>query len=117
MMPDIVYCDNKDCCCYDDYRERCDAYRLVIEHGVCTGSPRHGRNVSWNDLDERLKAENAKLREIVAALWGCCAWETDSEGWCEECDYHDTEEGGCKLEKSLRELGIVVDWESRWNHE
>lgn len=64
-MPDIVYCDNKDCCCYDDYRERCDAYRLVIEHGVCTGSPRHGRNVSENDLDEKFRAENKMLRELV----------------------------------------------------
>ena len=67
-MPDIVYCDNKDCVCYDDYYERCDAYRLVIERGVCVGSS-HGLNTSENDLDEQLKAENAKLRELVRQMY------------------------------------------------
>ena len=56
-----------------------------------------------------VEAENAKLREITKALWECCAWETDSEGWCEGCDHHDTEDGGCRLEKALRELGIGAD--------
>jgi hypothetical protein len=54
------------------------------------------------------ESEISKLREIAKALWECCAWETNLEGWCEECDHHDTEEGGCRLEKSLRELGIEV---------
>ena len=59
-------------------------------------------------IETQLQTVYAKLREMVAALWGCCAWETDSEGWCEECDHHDTEDGGCKLEKSLLKLGIEV---------
>ena len=106
-MPDIVYCDNKDCCCYDDYRERCDAYRLVIEHGVCVGSTGHGRNVSKNDLDEQLKAENAKLRDLIhdllrlptAPAFDCfnCKYEEH-----DDCDYGRR----CKLVERARDLGI-----------
>ena len=68
-MPSVVYCDNKDCIYYDDFRG-CDVDRLVIERGVCVGSKLHGRNVSENDLDERLKAENAELRYKVHVLEG-----------------------------------------------
>lgn len=68
-MPSVVYCDNKDCIYYDDCRG-CDVDRLVIERGVCIGSKLHGRNVSENDLDERLKAENTELRYKVHVLEG-----------------------------------------------
>lgn len=64
-MPSVVYCDNKDCIFYDDCRG-CDVDRLVIERGVCVGSTLNGRNVSENDLDEQLKAENEKLRAECA---------------------------------------------------
>lgn len=100
-MPDIVYCDNKDCVCYDDYYERCDAYRLVIERGVCTGSPRHGRNVSENDLDERLKAENEKLRDLVDLMLSCPM----DKGDCDKCrQLNDM----CEVEVLAGELGIEV---------
>lgn len=61
-----------------------------------------------DSLCDPLKAENAKLREVAAILWKCCAWETDSF-WCDECDHHDDDNGGCKVEKVLRELGIEAN--------
>ena len=66
-MPSIVCCDNRDCIYYDDYRG-CDVDELVIDHGVCAGSAGHGRNVSQNDLDERLRAENLQLRQRMDKL-------------------------------------------------
>lgn len=66
------------------------------------------KSVAVSMLDD-IEAENEKLREMVTALWKCCAWETDSGGWCEECDHHDTEEGGCRLKSLAREFGIEVD--------
>jgi hypothetical protein len=62
-----VCCDNRDCIYYDDYRG-CDVDELVIDHGVCAGSAGHGRNVSQNDLDERLRAENLQLRQRMDKL-------------------------------------------------
>ena len=121
-MPDIVYCDNKDCICYDDYRERCDAYRLVIERGVCMGSSRHGRNVSENDLDEQLKAENASLRGAAQGLGELCdKYKAENEklrdlvdlmlscpmdkGDCDKCrQLNDM----CEVEVLAGELGIEV---------
>ena len=94
-MPSVVYCDNKDCIYYDDCRG-CDVDRLVIERGVCVGSTLHGRNVSENDLDERLKAENAKLRTLVRYMW--------------DVALHPQLFGdGSYLLKRMRELGIEVD--------
>ena len=66
-MPSIVDCDNKDCIYYDGYRG-CGADKLVIDHGVCVGSLEHGRNVSENDLDEQLRAENLQLRQRMDKL-------------------------------------------------
>lgn len=57
------------------------------------------------DSVEAIVAENAKLRDAVAVLWECCACNTDSF-WCDGCDYHDEDNGGCKVEKVLYELGI-----------
>ena len=128
-MPDIVYCDNKDCVCYDDYYERCDAYRLVIERGVCTGSPRHGRNVSENDLDERLKAENTELRYKVHILEGgnkglqilndslkanndklreLCMDMFTTISWC-NLDCYPSDNKKREYVDRLRELGIEVE--------
>lgn len=61
------------------------------------------------DKLDRLEYENAKLRDAVTVLWKCCAWEADSIGWCEECDHHDEDNGGCKVEKMLHNLGIEVE--------
>ena len=66
-MPSIVDCNNKDCVYYDDCCG-CDADKLVIYYGVCAGSAGHGRNVSQNDLDERLRAENLQLRQRMDRL-------------------------------------------------
>jgi len=52
-----------------------------------------------------LKAENAKLRGIVAVLWECCPCNTDSF-WCEGCDYHDVD--WCKVKVQIDRLGIEV---------
>jgi hypothetical protein len=80
---------------------QCDVDKLAIADGVCAGSLRCGRNVSKNDLDERLKEENAKLRELARRAHGC---KTD-DGCCEDCwgDY-----GECPIEAEMRELGIEV---------
>lgn len=56
-----------------------------------------------------LERENAKLRDAVVALWKCCAWNTNLCEWCDECDLHDTENGGCKIKRMLNKMGIEVD--------
>lgn len=58
------------------------------------------------DKLDRLEAQNAKLRDMVAVLWECCACNTDSF-WCEGCDYHDVD--GCKVRGQIDRLGIEVD--------
>lgn len=51
---------------------------------------------------DRLKKENAKLRELVRVAHGC---KTD-DGCCEDCwgDY-----GECPVETEMKELGIEVE--------
>ena len=49
-----------------------------------------------------LKAENAKLRELVAEAHAC----KDNDGCCEDC-YAD--EGDCLIKRGMRELGIEVE--------
>lgn len=55
---------------------------------------------------DRLEAENAKLRGMVAVLWECCACNTDSF-WCDGCDYHDVE--GCKVKAQIDRMGIEAE--------
>ena len=63
-----VFCDN-DGCMFSDGCGFCDCDKLSIVGGVCAGSYRSGRNACDGDVDERLKAENAKLRELACHLW------------------------------------------------
>lgn len=63
-----VFCDNGDCF-YIDEDGFCDCDKLSIVGGVCAGSYRSGRNACDGDVDERLKAENAKLRELLRDVW------------------------------------------------
>ena len=56
-----VFCDNYDCMFIDE-DGFCDCDKLNIVGGVCEGSYHGSRNVTENDVDERLKAENARLR-------------------------------------------------------
>ena len=51
-----------------------------------------------------LKAESAKLRELVAALYRCA----DAGKPCETCPLFDGE-GGCLDADRIRELGVEVD--------
>jgi len=60
------------------------------------------------EFADQIDAEHEKLRDAVVALWKCCAWNTNLCEWCDECDLHDTENGGCKLKRMLNELGIEV---------
>lgn len=69
MAPQTVWCDNKDCIFYDEEWGVCDVYRLDIKGGVCVGSSRNGRNVTSNDVVEKLRTENDKLRELVRDMW------------------------------------------------
>ena len=51
-----------------------------------------------------LKAENAKLRELVRDMWRDGMCECDERGACAECEYH--------FPDRMRELG--VEEPSRW---
>lgn len=52
-----------------------------------------------NIVDE-MEAENAKLRELVAALADC------RNTTCDDCVRWDYPEGGCSLDGVMRELGV-----------
>ena len=66
-----IFCDN-DGCMFSDGCGFCDCDKLSIVGGVCEGSMHGGRNASDGDIDERLKAENAKLRELVVRMRPIC---------------------------------------------
>lgn len=112
-MPGIVYCDNRDCLFYDDDCRGCDVDKLVIEHGVCTGSARRGRNVSQNDLDERLRGENLQLRQRVDKLIRilnndydlCIQWDGLRKFWYVGL----TDEGVRKRDERDAEVGLLRD--------
>lgn len=56
---------------------------------------------------ERLKAENAKLRELVRELWFYAEQELVCDSTCQYgavCDWRD-----CVFRRSMRELGVEVD--------
>ena len=54
-----------------------------------------------SDLEDA-RAENSKLRELVADAHAC----KENDGCCEDC-YAD--EGDCPIELRMRELGVEVD--------
>ena len=54
-----------------------------------------------NKAIKKLEAENAKLRELVKAAWGCVNRHVS----CDECRMSC---GGCTLQSAMRELGIEV---------
>lgn len=57
----------------------------------------------------RLKAENAKLRELVRHMYECMGnIDADGNHECDSCEY-DNEEGKCDYERRMCELGIEVD--------
>lgn len=59
-------------------------------------------------IDE-LKAENAKLRELVLHMHTCLEhYEPGDTISCEQCPY-DNETWGCDYERLMAELGIEVD--------
>ena len=110
-----VFCDNGDCC-YIGEDGLCGCDKLIIVGGVCAGSYRSGRNACGGDVDERLKAENAKLivklnvehiarqnvevenvklREMLQRTWDA---------------FHDaTSREFVTVKNELRELGVKVD--------
>ena len=103
-MPQTVWCDNKECIYHDDEYGvgECDVYRLDIKGGVCVGSSRNGRNVTSNDVVERLRAENEKLRDLVEMLYEC-----PKAPECDECKRLNGGDYACAY--LMRELGIEVD--------
>ena len=99
-MPSVVLCNSIDCMFNDD--GQCDVDKLAIVDGVCAGSLRCGRNVTGNDLDERLKEENAKLRDLVDLMLSCPM----DKGDCDKCrQLNDM----CEVEVLAGELGIEVE--------
>lgn len=54
------------------------------------------------DENERLEAENAKLRELARAAWKCI----HTGASCSDCRLI---AGGCTLLSAMRELGVVVE--------
>ena len=56
---------------------------------------------------DQLKAENAKLRELVSHMYECmCNVDADGNHECYSCEYED---GGCDFERLMRDLGVGVD--------
>ena len=55
-----------------------------------------------NKQSEKLKTENAKLRELAKAAWSCVNRRVS----CDECRMSC---GGCTLQSAMRELGIELD--------
>ena len=116
-MPQNVWCDAKDCIFYDEEWGECDVYRLKVEGGVCVGHPRSGRNVTGNDVVEKLKDENEKLRDLVRGLRYCAI---EAYGMCyrtapgdnepfECCPLFDYDAKEYRCVELRRELGIEVD--------
>jgi hypothetical protein len=107
-----VCCDNRDCIYYDDYRG-CDVDELVIDHGVCAGSAGHGRNVSQNDLDERLRAENLQLRQrmdkLIRILYNDYDLSIQLDGLRKFWHVGLTDEGVRKRDERDAEVGLLQD--------
>ena len=93
-----IFCDN-DGCMFSDGCGFCDCDKLSIVGGVCEGSMHGGRNASDGDIDERLKTENDKLRELVRDMLE----EIEVYG----LDPMYEEEPSWRI--GIRELGIEVD--------
>ena len=56
----------------------------------------------------RLKAENAKLRELVRHMNTCLEhYEPDGSVGCEHCPL-DNDTGNCDYERRMRELGVIA---------
>lgn len=55
-----------------------------------------------------LKAENAKLRELVLEIWRCCPVSEDD---CAECPHRldESDEDWCDIPVLMEKLGIEVD--------
>ena len=53
------------------------------------------------ELCDKYKAENAKLRDIAKAAWGCVNRRVSCDACRMTC-------GGCTLQSAMRELGIEV---------
>ena len=72
-----VFCDNYGCMFIDECGF-CDCDKLSIVGGVCEGSMHGGRNASDGDIDERLKAEKAKLQDENARLRSCLSDDAEN---------------------------------------
>ena len=53
-----------------------------------------------------LRAENAKLRELVSDMWLGLYCPTESTDGCPPCPFY--KDGECFFESRMRELGIEV---------
>lgn len=67
-----------------------------------TGTMTHGATYVPIEDGKAVRAENAKLRELAKAAWGCVNRHVS----CVECRVAC---GGCTLQSAMRELGIEVD--------
>jgi hypothetical protein len=59
------------------------------------------RDTVHDERVDRLKAENAELRELVADMWRDGMCECDERGACAQCEYH--------FPDRMKDLGIEVD--------
>lgn len=62
--------------------------------------------------NERLRAENAKLRELVKRAFACIQKGEDEYGtdWsCIGCEFSDVCDGWFQMADQARELGVEVD--------
>ena len=102
MAPQIVWCDAKDCIYHEEELGECDVYRLKVEGGVCVGHPRSGRNVTSNDVVERLR-ELVRLMIERDAMLLCCHGCTPYT-----CKAYGSDLCG-RIARLSDELGIEVD--------
>ena len=101
-MP-TIFCDN-DGCMFSNGYGFCDCDKLSIVDCVCEGSMHGGRNASYGDINDRLKVENVRLREMLAE----CNEELAKMRRVIDYLYSFVKARGVDAE-DMRELGVEVD--------
>ena len=87
---------------YAEVKAENERLRKELE-SVGTAAYLYGRD-GLRSENEKLKAENAKLRELVRAAWKCI----HTGASCYDCRLI---AGGCTLQTAMRELGVEVSHE------
>lgn len=79
----------------------CREFPTCVHVTKTTGAMTHGVTYVPIEDGKVVRAENAKLRELVKAAWRCI----HSGATCSDCRLI---AGGCTLQTAMRELGVEV---------